>query len=275
MTEYASIQNVALFVNAVNRTIQRNGVTKIISDEYWMEHIVPILYPIWDSDRDKLETFVHYKDGTSLVMKNKYQRNQKTNEYKWVSYEMNLSGFPQNELKQLYEEILEKYVEFRDIQEYNLESALRSQYMKDNIVNWNKILMIRKFLLLDSDWTMLPDSPITDDEKEQWKLYRQKLRDIPEDQYGVPSNQVYFPITPLKYKKQSEEMESPPTYLSDSANHFFTMNQSVYTKYSERILTYLSIAISTKVIDDIPVLQRNTETISLDEILENIENGGL
>ena len=33
--------------------------------------------------------------------------------------------------------------------------------------------------LLVTDYTQLPDCPLTDDKKEEWKLYRQKLRDLP------------------------------------------------------------------------------------------------
>tara|TARA_Y100000817_G_scaffold281072_1_gene245483 strand:+ start:634 stop:891 length:258 start_codon:yes stop_codon:yes gene_type:complete len=36
----------------------------------------------------------------------------------------------------------------------------------------------RDILLLESDKYMLPDFPITNEKKEEWKLYRQRLRDI-------------------------------------------------------------------------------------------------
>ncbi len=37
----------------------------------------------------------------------------------------------------------------------------------------------RKMLLFDSDWTQLPDSPLTDSKKAEWATYRQALRDLP------------------------------------------------------------------------------------------------
>ena len=37
----------------------------------------------------------------------------------------------------------------------------------------------RNFLLSDSDWTQTLDSPLTEDERSLWKVYRQKLRDLP------------------------------------------------------------------------------------------------
>ena len=42
-----------------------------------LANIVPILYPLWDSDKDKLEVFVQYKDGTVKMNKTKYQTKSK------------------------------------------------------------------------------------------------------------------------------------------------------------------------------------------------------
>ena len=39
-------------------------------------------------------------------------------------------------------------------------------------------LMIRKGLLPSSDWTQLPDSPLSDSKKAEWATYRQALRDL-------------------------------------------------------------------------------------------------
>ena len=104
MSEYSS-QDVALYLNAINRTMARKGVTKVITDDFWKDEIVPILYPLWDSDKDKLESFIRYETGLTLMNKNKFQRNQRTGEYKWVSYEMNLSAFEQSEIDDLYNKL--------------------------------------------------------------------------------------------------------------------------------------------------------------------------
>ena len=41
MSEYSS-QDVALYLNAINRTMARKGVTKVITDDFWKDEIVPI-----------------------------------------------------------------------------------------------------------------------------------------------------------------------------------------------------------------------------------------
>lgn len=42
-----------------------------------------------------------------------------------------------------------------------------------------QIREIRNMLLLNSDWTQLPDSPLSEEKKQLWKQYRQALRDMP------------------------------------------------------------------------------------------------
>ena len=37
----------------------------------------------------------------------------------------------------------------------------------------------RKEALQETDWTQVPDSPLTDSKKAEWRIYRQALRDLP------------------------------------------------------------------------------------------------
>jgi len=39
----------------------------------------------------------------------------------------------------------------------------------------------RDRLLRDSDWTQLPDAPLTPEERAEWAAYRQALRDLPQE----------------------------------------------------------------------------------------------
>jgi hypothetical protein len=48
--------------------------------------------------------------------------------------------------------------------------------------------------LRESDWTQLPDAPLTDIEKELWKEYRQQLRELAFD----PNENTEFPQRPDK-----------------------------------------------------------------------------
>ena len=276
MATIASPSETSLYLNAFDKTIQFEGVMKTIDDDYWTSDIVPILYPLWDSDKDKLELFVQYKDNTVKMNKTKYQRNQKTGAYKWVSYQFDLAPFP-TEVNDLYTKIVEKWTEYRVGQENDLERALAASFSKSTILNWTKVTLIRNFLLMDSDWTQLGDAPLSTEEKAKWVTYRQKLRDIPEEQKDNAANAVVFPITPSKHAKLGDGL----TYLGD-VSHFYTIPQSVYSKFSTRIVNYLALAIGTAAIDEMPVtsisrpntsLDPNTGDNDLDNILKMIDEG--
>jgi hypothetical protein len=55
----------------------------------------------------------------------------------------------------------------------------------------------RLYLLQDSDWTVVVDSPLSDIKKAEWSTYRQALRDLP-SQYTDSDNfdDVVFPTQP-------------------------------------------------------------------------------
>ena len=281
MPTIASPSETSLYLNAFDKTIQYDGVMKTIDDDYWASDIVPILYPLWDSDKDKLELFVQYKDGTSKMNKTKYQRNQKDGTYKWVSYQFDLAPFP-TEVNDLVTRVIDKWTEYRRGQENDMERALASAFAQSTILNWTKVSLMRNFLLMDSDWTQLGDAPISAEDKAKWVTYRQKLRDIAQDQKVIAANSVLFPITPAKHAKLGDGK----TYLDD-VSHFYTIPQSVYSKFSNRIVTYLALAIGTASIDEMPVnyitgpnMQSGLTTVKpttgsddLDEILKMIDAG--
>ena len=43
---------------------------------------------------------------------------------------------------------------------------------------WDELIDKRNNKLNDSDWTQMPDSPLSDVKKQEWAVYRQLLRDI-------------------------------------------------------------------------------------------------
>ena len=178
--------------------------------------------------------------------------------------------------------VIDKWTEYRRGQENDMERALASAFAQSTILNWTKVSLMRNFLLMDSDWTQLGDAPISAEDKAKWVTYRQKLRDIPQDQKVIAANSVLFPITPAKHAKLGDGK----TYLDD-VSHFYTIPQSVYSKFSNRILTYLALAIGTASIDEMPVnyitgpnMQSGLTTVKpttgsddLDEILKMIDAG--
>lgn len=60
----------------------------------------------------------------------------------------------------------------------------------------NAVKSERNFLLQQTDWTQIPNNPLTPEKQEQWAVYRQQLRDVT-DQPGYPFN-VIWPTPPLE-----------------------------------------------------------------------------
>lgn len=86
--------------------------------------------------------------------------------------------------KYVYDATLKKQIEI-DVD--NQESANFEQ----NIIDDKKSQ--RNALLLQSDWTMVSDSKLSDEQKTEATTYRQALRDLP-TQDGFPN--IAFPTKP-------------------------------------------------------------------------------
>lgn len=52
----------------------------------------------------------------------------------------------------------------------------------------------RSQFLLASDWTQIPNNPLTAEQQQAWAAYRQQLRDVPQ-QPGFPEN-IVWPVQP-------------------------------------------------------------------------------
>ena len=54
----------------------------------------------------------------------------------------------------------------------------------------------RNRLLTNSDWTQVPDSPLSESSKQAWAAYRQSLRDFPEVNTGIDWEDIVWPTQP-------------------------------------------------------------------------------
>ena len=61
-------------------------------------------------------------------------------------------------------------------------------------VTWDDIRKRRDFLLQMSDWSQLPDAPLSTDQKAAWASYRQTLRNLPDT--SPDPNSVSWPAQP-------------------------------------------------------------------------------
>lgn len=66
---------------------------------------------------------------------------------------------------------------------------------------WAELRSKRDQLLSNCDWTQSPDSPLSDAKKEEWRIYRQALRDLPDNisdpkPLVIDSNHSDWPLAP-------------------------------------------------------------------------------
>lgn len=249
------MNNFQLSLNTLERTLAYKGVEKRISDSFWIDEIVPLLYPLWSSDKDKLEYFIKKDDGSYIIFKNKYTKNHKTRQYKWTPYEDDISEYTKDELDGLYEQLRTKFLEYNKVENKDIDEYLRREYARDNVLSWGKIRLIRNFLLTDSDWTQMEDNDLSEEEKKQWLKYRAFLRNIPNKSYDLDMSFVKFPITPTKYKALGD---TTYLYLENKNGHYYNLNNSIVNDLSERIVHYLAISISIGKHDESSINLLNT-----------------
>lgn len=58
---------------------------------------------------------------------------------------------------------------------------------------WQIVINEKDFRLWKSDWSQLPDVPLTPEQVQEWRVYRQQLRDIPQQ---TDPFHIVWPIPP-------------------------------------------------------------------------------
>ena len=70
-------------------------------------------------------------------------------------------------------------IEENEVVEYQTIRKKSEEDWNVEIINaWGNVRSRRDIELSESDWTQILDSPFTPEKKEEWKVYRQALRDI-------------------------------------------------------------------------------------------------
>jgi len=76
----------------------------------------------------------------------------------------------------------------QDLEAAGVPVDVVSQAVSDSV--WASVRDQRNSLIAASDWTQMPDSPLTAEQRAAWADYRQALRDIPE-LYDDPDSVVW------------------------------------------------------------------------------------
>ncbi len=212
----STINNNTVIISGTNRVITRGITTKTISDADWNEYIVPVLDPLWSTDKDRLQTFKYFDDPTESYTcnKSKYVRNHTTGEYFWKDY---IFDEPTLEVtKAFVAKIREAFDAILSVQIDDIDKRFNRILKEENGLSLTRIKAWRDFFLHTSDWTMLEDAPVTAEEKLQWKDYRARVRALPD---GFESGihvlaKIDVPIDPAIYKKHYLPHNAGVAYLA-------------------------------------------------------------
>ena len=77
---------------------------------------------------------------------------------------------------------------------YSVFDFTTKQWVQNETIAISDVSIKRQRLLYASDWTQIPNGPLTAEQQTAWAIYRQELRDVPQ-QLGYPYN-VDWPVAP-------------------------------------------------------------------------------
>lgn len=190
-----------LHLDVINQTITYKDVEKAIPNSYWKDTLVPMMYPLWDTDKDKLINFYHYSNGSYSAQRRKFIRNFATNTDEWKDYEM--ESIQNSDGDTFRDKILEGFYLIDSLENQDFQNELASMYAKQQAVSPLTVRLARNFLLSETDWTQsVTDSGLSADDKAMYVTYRTKLRDITTTyEFNNNIDEVKFPISPEFYNK--------------------------------------------------------------------------
>ena len=98
-----------------------------------------------------------------------------------------------------YDQLTEKlvsvvpYIESNTVYTIDVEPLTPEEIASNTESQWSKIRSQRDTLLAACDWTQLPDVPLDTEQKQDWVVYRQALRDVTSQ--ADPYN-IEWPVAP-------------------------------------------------------------------------------
>ena len=226
-------------LNVIGQELSYNGISKPIPQTYWTDTLVPLMYPTWDTDKDKLITFYYFSDGTYTAKRRKYIMNFKTNTNEWKDYEM--EQVASSVADAFKDKLIEGWYAIDAIENTEFQNELGAMYAKARAGSPLSVRLARDFLLTETDWVMVSDSPIDADTKAQYTLYRQKLRDIPATtEFSTNVEETKFPISPDFYNKiyKTETENAGKDYLATD-DQFLPLGIHYLKRYRDRMAHYL------------------------------------
>tara|TARA_B100000427_G_scaffold288312_1_gene263397 strand:- start:50 stop:913 length:864 start_codon:yes stop_codon:yes gene_type:complete len=224
-------------LNVIGQELSYNGIPKPIPATYWTDTLVPLMYPTWDTDKDKLISFYYFDNGTFTAKRRKYVMNFKTNVNEWKDYEM--EQVASSVADTFKTKLIEGWYAIDAIENTEFQNELGAMYAKANAISPLSIRLARDFLLSETDWALGSDSPLDSTAKAQYTLYRTKLRDITgTTEFSTAVETTKFPISPDFYNKIYKTENVGEDYLATD-KQFLPLASHYLKRYRDRMAHYL------------------------------------
>ena len=234
----ANVPNLLLEFRLLDRTITYRGMMKVFPDGFWDSEVRPKLYPMWDTEKDRLVEFTWYDNSTYHCVRRKFIKNFKTGEYEWKDYEMEETDV--TAARSFYEFLKDTFINIEQIQNTEFQEEMGRMYGEVRTESWLSIRLARNFLLQETDYIFCSDVTMSDEVKARYQMYRQKLRDLPSQFADATPNEVKFPMSPeafdAVYAVNNPEIE----YLS-TEDQWIALGSFFFAQFRDKMAKYLSV----------------------------------
>lgn len=156
---------------------------------------------LWN-DNDTIEIFTLYDDGSYILEKSRSVYDWKlkrVQQYKYLEDTLTESQLDilKNNFLDLYQVCHLNYLQKT---QNEVQELLKTEF---GLIRYN-ITNTRNTFLSETDWTQLPDNDLTEEQRAEYRLYREKLRDITKTESWAKGEYInaIFPIPPAEYHKK-------------------------------------------------------------------------
>ena len=259
-------------LDVIQQEIIYNSIAKTIPESYWTDELVSVLYPLWDSDKDKLIAFNYYTNNTYHAKRRKYVKNFKTGEFEWKDYEM--EQVDAAAATALRDKLVEAFYLLDSIAEDDYQKQLARMYSVQKQVSPLTVRIARNFLLDETDWAMVADSGLSEEDKAMYTKYRQKLRDLTDStEFSTDVEGTKFPISPEFYKKLYS-VENPGDEYLETSKQFLALGKHYLKQFRDRIAQYMVLkSLTEKNYFDVLLSEYNAVKVSKTGSIGTSEEG--
>lgn len=226
----------------------------------------------WSNDNEKIVRFSASTTNESEKVKYYLELQKRVFDFRLREYVQKyyIKESPLEDYEFLFNFFKEKYIEFQIETTENFYEDILSTV--DSIpVTSLKIKQLRDAMLRNSDVYMIPDYPISEEEREEWKKYRQELRDIT-DQESWPNDisNIQIPVAPNP-NTQVELLKRMINVSPEIYNEFGV--EFIESKTKEFVRNFISISTKLELVNsiaklNIPIFVKHG--LSAEEIASNM-----